>query len=205
MLKATRVLAISESDAAHFRAIGCRDVRLLPPSHGHREVTSATGLGDYALYQGDLSTPENEKAALYVLDNLCGGLRIVLAGKNPGPRLTARVAACPQATLVANPDEETMHRLLRDAQVNLLLTHQATGVKLKLMNALYEGRHCLANSAMVAGTGLAEACHVADSPEEQRALLQHLAGVAFDEEERERRRRLLEKHDPLRAISNIIL
>lgn len=207
LLKATRVLAISEKDAEHFRLIGCRDVRLLGPSHGHREVTSATGRGDYALYQGDLSTPENEKAALYIVDHLAtdGGLRIVLAGKNPGPRLQARVEECPQTTLIANPDDETMRRLLRDAHVNLLLTHQATGVKLKLMNALYEGRHCLANSAMVAGTRLAEACHVADTPDEQRALLQRLAGAEFDEKERERRRRLLQENDPLPEVNNIIL
>ena len=207
LLKASRVLAISESDAAHFRAMGCNDVRLLGPSHGHRRVTTATGRGDYALYQGDLSTPENEKAALYIVDELAGGsgLRIVLAGKNPGQRLQARVAQCPQATLIANPDDETMHSLLRDAQVNLLFTHQATGVKLKLMNALYEGRHCLVNSTMVAGTRLAEACHVADSPEEQRVLLRQLASTEFDDKERERRCRLLEKYDPLPEVRNIIL
>ena len=207
MLKATRVLAISESDAEHFRAMGCSDVRLLGPSHGHREVMSATGMGEYILYQGDLSTPENEKSALYIIDELAGrcGMPIVLAGKNPTRRLQARVAQCPEASLMANPDDETMHRLLREAQVNLLITHQATGVKLKLMNALYEGRHCLANSTMIVGTGLAEACHVADSPEEQRALLQRLTGTAFDEKERERRRQLLEKHDPRPNISNIIL
>ena len=50
LTKATKVLAISDTDAAHFRAIGCGDVQLLPPSHGHTSVTSLTGRGDYVLY-----------------------------------------------------------------------------------------------------------------------------------------------------------
>lgn len=197
LLKATRVLAISDNDARHFRSIGCADVRLLPPSHGHHEVTSTTGKGDFMLYQGDLSTPENEKVALYLLDYLVekSPLRLVLAGRNPSARLQQRVAQCPRATLISNPDNETMHRLLRDAQVNLLFTYQATGVKLKLMNALYEGRHCLANSTMLAGTPLADVCHVADTPQEQLAALSRLADRDFDENERENRIRLLAQLD----------
>ena len=206
LLKATRVLAISDNDALHFRSIGCADVRLLPHSHGHREVSSATGKGDYMLYQGDLSTPENEKVALYLLDQLAENspLRLVLAGKNPSARLQQRTAQCPQATLIANPDNEAMHRLLRDAQVNLLFTHQSTGVKLKLMNALYEGRHCLANSTMVAGTALGEVCHVADTPQEQRAALSRLATTDFDANEREKRIRLLAQLDPSTDILQMI-
>ena len=98
-----------------------------------------------------------------------------------------------------------MHRLLREAQVNLLLTWQATGVKLKLMNALYEGRHCLVNSPMVEGTSLATACVVADTPYEVCGALARLMEVNFSEEERQHRIAILEQADPMHDIKSLIL
>ena len=207
LTKATRVLAISDTDAAHFRAIGCGDVQLLPPSHGHTSVTSLTGRGDYVLYHGNLSVPENINAVRHLLEQVVDrcSYPFIVAGRNPDEQLQHAIASHPNVRLVANPDNETMHRLLREAQVNLLLTWQATGVKLKLMNALYEGRHCLVNSPMVEGTSLATACVVADTPYEVCGALARLMEVNFSEEERQHRVALLERADPMHDIKSLIL
>ena len=207
LLKATRVLAISETDAAHFRAIGCANVRLLPPSHGHTEVTSLIGRGDYVLYHGNLSVPENINAVHHLLEQVVDRCpyHFVVAGRNPDAELQHAVARHPNVRLVANPDDDTMHRLLREAQVNLLLTWQSTGVKLKLMNALYEGRHCLVNSPMVEGTPLAEACVVADTPYEVCNALAHLMEDDFSEEKRQLRVTILEHADPMHDIKSLIV
>ena len=206
LLKATRVLAISEADAAHFRALGCRQVTVLPPSHGNTTVVSSTGRGDYVLYHGNLSVPENIKAANYLLDHVVGRCpyQFVIAGRDPDDSLRQAVAQHPNVRLVANPDDDTMHRLLREAHVNLLITQQATGVKLKLMNALYQGRHCLVNSTMVQGTALTDACTLADTPDELCSALARLMATDFTEGERQRRIDILAKSDPQQDLCECV-
>ena len=198
LLKATRVLAISEADAAHFRELGCADVRLLPPSHGNTQVTSLTGRGDYVLYHGNLSVPENIKAANYLLEHVVDRCpyQFVIAGRDPDDTLRQAIAQHPNVRLVANPDDNAMRHLLQEAHVNLLITAQPTGVKLKLMNALYQGRYCLVNSTMVQGTALDGACTLADTPDELCSALAHLMTTDFTEEERRHRINILAKNDP---------
>ena len=206
LTQATRVLAISEADADHFRDMGCPDVRLLPPSHGHTAVTSHTGHGDYVLYHGNLSVPENAHAAHYLLEHvvdLCP-FQFIIAGRDPDNTLQQAVAQHPNVRLIANPDDDTMHRLLREAHVNLLLTSQPTGVKLKLMNALYEGRHCLVNSTMLQGTKLGDACTIANTPDELCNALARLMESDFTEKELQNRIEILAKSDPQQDIKTII-
>ena len=90
-------------------------------------------------------------------------------------------------TLVANPDDAEMIDLLRQAQVNILVTNQPTGLKLKLLNALYNGRFCLVNSDMVKGTSLESLGVVADEPEQMIAEINRLMEEDFTEEDIEER------------------
>lgn len=206
LTKATCVLPISEKDAQHFVAIGCPQVMVLPPSHGHSRVVSPLGRGEYVLYQGNLSVPENIRAVEYIVRNLVSvtEYQFVVAGRDPGADLRHLLERYDNVTLVANPSEERMNGLLAGAQVNILVTDQATGVKLKLMNALYESRFCLVNGKMVEGTGLGEACVVADTPEQMLQSLERLMTAEFTEDERRRREEVLVKGDSLEDLKNIL-
>ena len=73
------------------------------------------------------------------------------------------------------------------------------------MNALYEGRHCLVNSNMVAGTGLERACTVANTAEELREALDRLVRLEFDEVERNRRIDVLKTADIQKELEKIIM
>src|SRR5690606_37782455 len=128
----------------------------------YTEVTSKTGIGCFCLYHGNLSVPENEKAALWLIQEVFNDLTIplVIAGKNP-TRSLERVARNHNCTCeVANPSEQEMQDMIGKAQINVLPSFNSTGMKLKLLNALYNGRHCLVNDATVSGTGLESACHI---------------------------------------------
>ena len=107
-------------------------------------------------------------------------------------------------TLVANPDDAEMIDLLRQAQVNILVTKQPTGLKLKLLNALYNGRFCLVNSDMVKGTSLENLCVVADEPEQMIAEIKRLMDEDFAKEDREERdlkmRQLYDNEENARKI-----
>ena len=67
--------------------------------------------------------------------------------------------------------------------MNILVTNQPTGLKLKLLNALYNGRFCLVNSDMVKGTSLESLCVVADEPEEMITEIKRLMEEDFTEDD----------------------
>lgn len=179
--KATAVLAISSADADHFRQMGCRQVVVLPPNHDHSKVTSLPGQGKFILYHGNLSVPENIRAVTLLSEAVMQHCDIpfIVAGHAPDATLRHILSPLNHVQLIADPDDETMHRLIRDAHINLLVTEQATGVKLKLVNALYEGRHCIVNAKMVAGTNLAPLCHLADTPQQLLHTTLHLMETPF--------------------------
>ena len=89
---------------------------------------------------------------------------LIIAGSNPSSELIEIASSLPHVQIKSSLSTEEIHRLLREAQVNVLPTFQATGVKLKLLSALYSGRFCLVNTPMIAGTSLAQFCSVVNAP-----------------------------------------
>lgn len=199
LLKSNAVLAVTQSDAEHFKAIGCQNVLLMPSSHNDDEVISLPNSDNdvsprYVLYHADLSVPENIETVEYLCNNIfgrCPDIHFVVAGRNPSKRVTDSLASHRNVSLVANPDDDSMRRLIQDAQVLMLFTNFPTGLKLKLLNSLYAGRHCLVNSAMVAGTELGRLCTVADTVEQQLQSLKTLIRQPFTKDNVDQRRTLL--------------
>ena len=77
---------------------------------------------------------------------------------NPSKKLLRVAAPYPNIRVEANPDKHRMEELIREAQINTLITFQDTGLKLKLLNSLFAGRHILVNPLMLAGSGLEPYC-----------------------------------------------
>ena len=186
--KAAGVFAISQQDAYYF-AKKYGNMTLVPGFNSADTVCSETGRGEYVLYHGNLSVKENETAAKWLIENVFTELDLhcVVAGLNPSEKLLKLAEKHSNVTLVANPDDAEMIDLLRQAQVNILVTNQPTGLKLKLLNALYNGRFCLVNSDMVKGTSLDSLCVVADEPEQMIAEIKRLMEEDFTEEDIEER------------------
>ena len=193
LLQADAVLAVTQADADHFRQMGCTEVLLMPSSHHHTELQCQQGRGEYALYQADLSVTENVAAVKFLVTQVFAKCqhRFVVAGRNPGKELCQLIAKNERVTLVANPSDEHMDRLIADAQVNIMVTQQPTGLKLKLLHALYCGRHCLVNQHMVAGTQLGSLCCVADQPDQLLQQLDRLMSTDFTEQDISNRRQIL--------------
>lgn len=205
--KASGVFAVTEADAAHFREIGCEKVWLMPSSHIDDTVKSQLGQGDFALYHGDLSVPENIGAARFLVESVFSDSphRLVLAGRNPSPQLIRLVENKPNITILPNPDNVKMQQLISDAQVNILVTGQPTGLKLKLLNSLYAGRHCLVNNNMVAGTELGKVCVVADTAEQLVSELDRLMKQPFSTQDVENRKITLGERYSNKANAKILI
>jgi hypothetical protein len=193
---ASLMLVVSESDTRYLLSkFPGNDIRYLPSFHSNESINIARGTGDYALYHGNIEVPENEAAAAFLINKVFANSKhkLIIAGMNPPKRIIDLAEKHENISVVANPDDETMFSLIRNAQVNILVTFQATGLKLKLLNTLYNGRHCLVNGAMLNGTGLNKLCHVAETPEQLRLKLDELSQQAFREEEASGRKNLLEQ------------
>lgn len=188
------ILAVSEKDVATYRKqFNAQQVTHLPVFIPFEEIKSEEGLGTYCLYHGNLSVSENEKAAIWLLEEVFSKLKVpfIIAGKNPSPRLQRLAHQRCHTCLVANPHEEQMKDLIARAQINILPSFNETGIKLKLLNALFNGRHCLVNEATVNQTGLEAACHIGTSPLAFQEIIMQLYHHVFGEEEIRLRQKLL--------------
>lgn len=181
--KAEGIFAITQKDTDYFNDHYGRAV-LVPGFSALSKVCSETGRGAYVLYHGNLSVAENKKAARWLVEHVFAKLdvRCVVAGLNPPDSLRKLCRRYPQVTLRANLEDGVMMDLIRNAQVNVMVTDQPTGLKLKLMNALYNGRFCLVNDDMVRGTSLNQLCVMADTPEQFIAEINRLMEEDFTEE-----------------------
>lgn len=205
LASAGAVAAISPEDTRHFATINPNSF-YLPAFHPFEEVKIAPGLGNFALYHGNLSVAENATAAIKLIEKVFSktSFSFIIAGNNPGRELKEAVAAYPHIRLVSNPDEETMNNLISQAQINILITKQPTGIKLKLLYSLFRGRHCITNDKMVENTGLESLCHICTSVDDIKAQIISLAAREITDDEREQRRKILERWNNLKNAENLL-
>ena len=81
--------------------------------------------------------------------------------------------------------------MIAKAQVNILPSFNNTGVKLKLLNALYNGRHCLVNKAGVEGSGLESLCSVAEEADDFKTSISYLYNIPYNQQENTQRQEVL--------------
>jgi glycosyltransferase involved in cell wall biosynthesis len=189
-------LSVTEKDADTYRReFDCRDINYLSLFLPEWKVSSAEGKGNYCLYQGDLSVDANEKAALWLMKDVFADndMPLVIAGKNPSGKLM-KLQHKKNISLVANPSEVEMQDMIAKAHINILPSFTNTGIKLKLLNALYNGKHIVCNNATVEGTGFESLCHVAEDAKALKQIITELYQLNFTSSEIEARKTLLNSH-----------
>jgi hypothetical protein len=161
------MLVVSDEDRKYLqKKFPRKNILYMPSFHREDGVFIKEGKGSYALYHGKLSVPENEQAAIYLVREVWDNSMpmLIIAGLDPGERLLRAAKGRNNICIIANPPEDKMFSLIREAHLHIMLTFQPTGLKLKMLNALYNGRFCLVNDQMVAGTSLAPLCIIANTP-----------------------------------------
>jgi len=187
-------VCVSKNDAQTFsEKYQLRKVEFLPVFVCWREVKCEEGVGNFCLYHGNLSVAENEKAASWLLDKVFTKIKIpfVIAGKQPSKRLTKWAHLCQHTCLVANPSEKEISDLLKKAHINILPSFNSTGIKLKMLHALYRGRHCVVNPAGVEGSELESVCHIGNNADALASIITQLYHQPFAEEEIRLREKIL--------------
>ena len=196
------ILTISPDDTAYFEEKSENyalqkplSVVFIPPFHPNVSVESRIGTGDYVLFHGKLSVSDNEEAAVYLINKVFArrDIPFVVAGKDPSERLLQLAKQYENVTIRPNPTDVEMADLIQNAQINVLLSFQRAGMKLKLLNALYRGRHCVVNRYMVQNTGLECLCYVKNTSRDIRALVESLMNVQFSTKQIAERKAILER------------
>lgn len=205
--KATGVFAITAKDKEYFDEKGYNNVVLLPSSLQYEDINSIEGQGSYALFHGQLSVAENYNAVAYLVENVFSktAIQLKVAGLNPPTHLARLIENYDNVELIANPSHDQMQHLIQNAHVNVLVTHQSTGLKLKLLNSLFNGRFCLVNSSMVEGTNLGDLCVVADSADDLKRNLEELFEKSFTTKDINDRATLLMQQYDNRLICNTLV
>lgn len=190
MNKEVKLACLAETDMSVFQdTYGFKDIHFVPCFLPWQQVQGLTGKGDYCLYHGNLSVSENEEAALWLIQQVFSKLALPLriAGSGISERVIKAAAAHSHITLINGPSIREIDSLIANAQVNLLPSLNRTGVKLKLLNALFNGRFCLANGAGVAGSKIESGVVVREDPAEWIEEIKRLFTREFTHQQRDDR------------------
>jgi len=180
--KADAIAAISRNDTLYFDK-KYKNAFYIPAFHANEKVNITPGRGKFALYHGNLAVGENNEAALFLVNKVFqqSDIPLMIAGSRPSKELQSAVAKKNHITLLSDLSTRQIHQLISDAQVNILPTFQPTGIKLKLLSALYNGRFAVVNTPMVENTGLEGLCLVEDDADGMRELVTALMQRDFTE------------------------
>lgn len=195
-LSADLIITVNEEETKYFKGLYPQSiVKKIYSFTPLNEVKSLEGSGDYILYHGNLSIPENINAVKWLTENVFLNLpfQLTVAGKNPDASLI-ELHDQKKIKLIANPSEKVMNELIRNAHINLLYVKSGLGLRLKLLYALFLGRHCLINTAMAEGNLLGEICEKAETAEDFKKKIAALMNISFTTEKINHRREFLNTH-----------
>lgn len=193
--KAKLVTVVAKDQETYQTTFSAKDVEFLPVFLPFNKIESQTGKGRFCLYQGNLSVAENERAALWLLENIFSQIAIpfIIAGKNPSSVIRSRAERNKNVKLIGNPSQEKMDDLIKSAHIHLLPSFNSTGIKIKLLNALFNGRFIITNRASLEGTDLETLCYIAESSGEYIKMIPKVFASSFTENEIIKRKQILSR------------
>ena len=174
--------------------------------HENNNINSIPGKGDYILYHGNLSLSDNYNLIIQLLSNDLKNCtyKIILAGKNPHTTLQQFVKGKNNIELISNPTDEILNGLMKEAHICLAMAANPSGVKLKLINSLFNARFVISNEAALTGSGLDSLVYIAEE-NDLPDLINKLMLKEFKQEEIDERNSLLsDKYNNLNNARQII-
>ena len=186
------ILSISRNETNYFKLKYGSGTEYLPAFHPNESIYPLTKKGYFSLYHGNLAIDDNLNAALYLIDCFKPlDYPLVIAGQCENKKLHAQIDMYKNISFIQLKNDQHLLELFHRAHINVLFSFQQSGIKLKLINALFQGRYTIANSNITEGTGLEELCHIANDKNEIRSTILKLIDLDFSDEEIAKRKRIL--------------
>jgi len=204
---AQTLLPICSRDGTYFKeTFPDLKQKTITAFHGNERDPIDSKLGTFALFHGSLDVVENEKAALFLIHKVFKNMDypLMIAGKNPGKVLLEAALRNPNTTLISNPDHAQLENLIVDAQMHLMYSTQASGLKLKLLKALFKGKHVIANDLMLTEKGLEIAVERANTVKEWKEAIEKIQSKPFTPLNQQQRKNVIEGYDDQTTVSKLI-
>lgn len=169
MNKEVPLACLSETDIDIFQnKFGFQQAYFIPCFIPWQFLSIKEGKGAYCLYHGNMLVSENEEAAIWLIQQVFSKLNVplIIAGKGISKRVREAAKNLVYVSLVSNPAISEIDGLIRNAHINVLPSMNSTGVKLKLLNALLNGRHCITNFNGIKGSKIREGVTVKETAED---------------------------------------
>lgn len=198
MMTKIKLACLSETDMAVLqKEYGFQQLSFIPCFLPWQQLTSSEGNGDFCLYHGNLSVSENEEAAIWLIENVFSDLSypLMIAGKGITKKLMAAGRNYANITFVNNPSIAEIDQLVKEAHINVLPSLNNTGVKLKLLNALFNGRHCITNTCGIKGSRIHKGVFVQDEVTGWISTIKFLMMKEFSTLNRDERKTVLQLYN----------
>lgn len=165
---------------------------LAPFASSSNNISSKTGLGNYCLFQGNLSDAATHKTARWLLTHVFHNLKVpfVITGSNPTPSLVALAHKQPHTCIVANPSSAERQDMIEKAQIIIQPSFIKEVADEALLEGIKKGRHCLTNSKTTS-SHLGTCYHQGASANAFQEIIVQLYHHPFSEEEIDTRKKLI--------------
>lgn len=197
-----RVLALSrfENDYVNSKF---HNSSYIPVFHGNEKVEIVEGFGKYAFYHGDLRTSDNRKVVKYLIEVFKDlDYKLVIASGSKEKMVRSLIGNAPNIEFVFLKDFEMLKQLLGEAHINLILSFQRSGTKLKLLNSLFRSRFCIINENIIDDEIVSDFCVKINSKEELISQINLLKSKPYSDSEK--KKTVLEEYLNDRANAQIL-
>ena len=128
----------------------------------------------------------------------------IIAGQTDNTKLLSRIDEYRNLSFIELKNDAQLIELFHRAQVNVFFTSSKSGVKLKLLNALFQSRHVIANQKMINGSGLESLCIEANTTDEIITELLKIIDSNYTKELLAQRKKQLELYNNKKNIKILI-
>jgi glycosyltransferase involved in cell wall biosynthesis len=201
------LLTISDDDQSYFKSsYSYPETLKVPAFHSDDHVSSLLGSGTYSLFHGSLNVSENDHSAQYLVKEIFNDIdhKLVIAGKDPSFELQKLCAKKDNITLVSNLEWKELNKLISNAHIHLMHASQKSGLKLKLLKALFAGRHVIANNDMATEKSIANHVVKANNGVSWKKAINELMNKAFDENMLSKRTAVMKEFRNEKIVKKII-
>ena len=158
-----------------------KKVSYIPVFHGNEVFNSLSEYGNYAFYHGDLRLPDNKKAVSFIicLFKKIPDYKLIIASSNGKEFVENQSNMAKNIEFVSIQNEVHLTSLLANAHINVMLSFQQAGTKLKIVNSLFKSRFCLINMNMVDDERIVNLCEIANTEREFIEKINQLKSQPF--------------------------
>lgn len=199
------ILTISPFEQEYFSKMYGNKSFYVPVFYDAKKSVDDTKKGHFILYHGDLRVSDNIKAALFLIDVYKKTeYHFVIASSCKNNAVLHEVNKHTNISFKDILTQSNLEKLFTNAHVNTLLTFQKTGIKLKLLNTLQQGKHVIVNTKMIEDTGLENLCELANNKQEILQKTAVLFAKDFSDFQRKERQEKLKNFNPKENVQKMI-